>query len=58
MPHMAGASSEAMRRQGVVRLLVPARPLYTTVWTGCLAKGLARPVPTSFQVATSHTLVL
>ena len=58
MPQMAGPSSEAISRQGLVRLLVPARPLYTTVCTGCLAKGFARPVGTSFQVATSHTPVL
>lgn len=58
IPQTAGPSSEDSSREGVARLLVPARLLYTTEVTGCLAKGLPRPVGTSFQVATSHTLVL
>ncbi len=58
IPQIAGPSSEDSSREGVARLLVPARLLYTTEVTGCLAKGLPRPVGTSFQVATSHTLVL
>ena len=58
IPQTAGPSSEDRSREAVVRLLVPARLLYTTEVTGCLAKGLPRPVGTSFQVATSQTLVL
>jgi len=58
IPQTAGASSEDSSREGVARLLVPARLLYTTEVTGCLAKGLPCPVGTSFQVPTSHTLVL
>ena len=38
--------------------LAPALPLYTMLDSGCLAKGLPRPVTTSFHVLTSHTLVL
>ncbi|KAA6425541.1 MAG: hypothetical protein FRX49_04438 [Trebouxia sp. A1-2] len=44
-----GPSSEDSSREAVARLLVPARLLYTTEVTGCLAKGLPRPVGTSFQ---------